>query len=76
MIENVIEIDMYEQYFKSTFIIIQVQEELQIKKIASMEILQKFFEKKGNALQIKILLLGESAIGKTCLIERYVNNYK
>ena len=31
-------------------------------------------EKKGNALQIKILLLGESAIGKTCLIERYVNN--
>ena len=31
-------------------------------------------EKKGNALQIKILLLGESAIGKTCLIERYVNS--
>ena len=30
--------------------------------------------KKGNAIQIKILLLGESAIGKTCLIERYVNN--
>ena len=48
MIENVIEIDMYEQYFKSIFIIIQVQEELQIKKIASMEILQKFFEKRDN----------------------------
>ena len=31
-------------------------------------------DKKGKALQIKILLLGESAIGKTCLIERYVNN--
>ena len=31
-------------------------------------------EKKSNSLQMKILLLGESLIGKTCLIERYVNN--
>ena len=48
MIENVIETDMYDQYFKSTLIIIQVQEELQIQKIASMEILQKYLEKNDN----------------------------
>ena len=48
IIENVIETDMYDQYFKSTFIIIQVQEEPQISKIASMEILQKYLKKNDN----------------------------
>ena len=30
-------------------------------------------EQQGRAIQFKFLVLGEGRIGKTCLIERYVN---
>ena len=31
-------------------------------------------EKQGKALQIKILTLGESRVGKACLVERCIND--
>ena len=31
-------------------------------------------DKQDDVLQLKFLVIGESCIGKTCVIERYVNN--
>ena len=49
MIESIFETDMYDQYFKSTVIIIQTQDEQHLVKIASFEILKKYFEKNANS---------------------------
>ena len=48
MIESVYEIDMFEQYFKSTFIIFQANDEKDLDKINNDEKKNKYFNQKGK----------------------------
>ena len=62
IIENIVEMDTFEQYFKSTFVIIETENEQILKKIFSNEKIKKYFEKKEK--------------NKFKIIFNFLSNYK